>query len=71
MVPDGQTRAVKTLREWRAYRRLSKAEIAKVLGVHPSTYSRMETRPADITVKEATILADVLTCEVGEINFFD
>lgn len=63
--------AAKTLREWRAFRRKTKAEVAKALEVHPSTYARMEDRPADVTMREASLLAKIFNCEVGEINFFD
>ena len=71
MVSAVKPDTVKTLREWRAYKRLSKSEIAKALDVHPSTYTRMESRPADCTVREANILADVFGCAVEQINFFE
>lgn len=71
MIPQGKVENLKTLREWRAYKRLSKAEIAKALGVHPSTYGRMENRPADVSVREANQLAEIFECEVAQINFFE
>lgn len=71
MIPSGTQRVLRTLREWRVFRRATKAEIAQALGVHPSTYARMEDRPEDATVKEAILLAEFFECEVEEINFFE
>lgn len=71
MIPKSGSKNTKTLREWRAFRRLSKAAIAQSLGVHPSTYARMENRPGEVSVREANLLAQAFDCEVGDINFFD
>ncbi|MEF2965088.1 helix-turn-helix transcriptional regulator [Paenibacillus sp. M1] len=71
MVPNATPSTVKTLREWRAYRRLPKAQIAKILSVHPSTYAKMEDRPGDVSMNDARILAEIFECRLEEINFFD
>ncbi|MBA9088703.1 DNA-binding XRE family transcriptional regulator [Fontibacillus solani] len=72
MIPQAKVEnKFKTLREWRAFRRLPKNQIAKALEVHPSTYNNMEDNPQDVTVREATILAEIFECKVEEINFFE
>lgn len=71
MFPNGGQTAVRTLREWRAYRIMTKAAVAKALDVHPTTYANMEKRPGDVSVKDANQLAQIFGCDVGEINFFE
>lgn len=71
MITAGTATMQKTLREWRAYLRLTKADVAHGLGVHPSTYARMEAHPEDVTVGEANVLAKIFGCEVSGINFFE
>ncbi|MNI39653.1 helix-turn-helix protein [compost metagenome] len=72
MIPKAMTEGnSKTLREWRAFKRLTKAKVAKHLDVHPTTYASMENRPMDVTVREAVILAEIFECKVEEINFFE
>ncbi|WP_342419831.1 helix-turn-helix transcriptional regulator [Paenibacillus sp. FSL H8-0168] len=61
----------RTLREWRAYRKLSKTAVAEKLDIHTSTYTRMEERPETITMLESMELAKVFGCVVGEIIFFE
>ncbi|MNW47223.1 helix-turn-helix protein [compost metagenome] len=72
MIPQAKTESdTKTLREWRAFKRLTKSKVAKFLDVHPSTYASMENKPMDVTVREAAILAELFECRVEEINFFE
>lgn len=63
--------ARRTVREWRAFRKLTKSSIAARLGVHSGTYKRMEDHPEKTTFEEALRLADVFGCKVGEIIFFE
>lgn len=71
MIPKETAINQKTLREWRAFRRLTRKEVAKRLDVHPSTYARMENHPSDVSVLEANLLAEIFDCGVTEINFFE
>jgi DNA-binding XRE family transcriptional regulator len=61
----------RTVREWRAYRRLSKSEVAKQMKVHTQTYSRMEDKPENITLTYAVKLSSVFGCDPKEIIFFE
>lgn len=60
----------RTVREWRVFRKYTKSAMAAQLGVHDSTYRRIEDHPEKITVQDALRLAEVLNCQVGEIIFF-
>jgi|GEM_PF-2858048 len=61
----------RTLREWRAYLKKSKKELAKALGIHSSTYAKWEDHPQEIRVCEIPRLAAALGCEANEIIFFE
>lgn len=61
----------RTLREWRAYRDLSKSEIAEKLGVTVLTYSTYEKHPEKMRIKDAAVLADLFGCEIQDIIFFE
>ncbi|MFD1179665.1 helix-turn-helix domain-containing protein [Paenibacillus puldeungensis] len=61
----------KTLREWRAFCRLNKKEVASLLGVHISTYAKMEDDPVKIQIKYVPKLAEVFGCDTRDIIFFE
>ncbi|WP_211750413.1 helix-turn-helix transcriptional regulator [Paenibacillus sp. Marseille-Q4541] len=61
----------RTIREWRAYRKLTKTKIADSMKVCISTYTRMENRPESVSMQEASELADVFECRVRDIVFFE
>lgn len=61
----------KTVREWRAYRRLTKSEVAKQMNINIQKYSRMEDRPENITLTYAVKLSSVFECDPKEIIFFE
>lgn len=61
----------KTIREWRAYKKWSKAETAKRLGVNPMTYAKFEDEPYKIRLGDAVKLAKVFGCNLSEIIFFE
>lgn len=63
--------AKRTLREWRAKRKLNKAAMSKKLGVHASTYAKWENNPEEISIKEAIRISEVLGCRVRDIIFFE
>lgn len=71
MLANKSATNVKTVREWRAYRRMTKSEAAKAVGVTPPTYTRMENNPSDISIRASEKLASIFQCDVREINFFD
>lgn len=61
----------RTLREWRAYRMLSKQDLAGAIGVHASTYAKWEANPEEIRMRDAARIAEILGCSVRDINFFE
>ncbi|PYE52529.1 helix-turn-helix transcriptional regulator [Paenibacillus barcinonensis] len=61
----------RTLREWRAYRKYTKSAMAAKLGIHNSTYKRIEDYPEKTTFEEAVKLAEALECQISEIIFFE
>jgi Predicted transcriptional regulators len=69
--PRASTDRRRTVREWRAFRRLTKTEIARRLDVHLSTYINMEDHPEEIKMKYANRLADIFECELHDIIFFE
>ncbi|KAF6569044.1 helix-turn-helix transcriptional regulator [Paenibacillus sp. EKM206P] len=72
MNPNAEsTVQMKTLREWRAYKKLSKRKVAEVLGVSESTYVRMEETPYKLSIKTAMALSEFYQCDLREINFFE
>lgn len=60
----------RTLEEWRALNNLSKSAVARYLGVHPSTYARLEDHPENMTIDTAMRLKQLFGCEVKQIIFF-
>ncbi|AIQ61830.1 hypothetical protein PSTEL_00450 [Paenibacillus stellifer] len=71
MIATEKTAETKSLREWRFLRDLPKSAVAKGIGVHPSTYDRMEKNPLSISIANAVALASFFGCEVKQIKFFE
>lgn len=71
MIAKQNDNETKTLREWRAYKRMTKCGVAKEIGVHPATYARMENNPSSVSMREATLLAETFGCETSEIFFLE
>ncbi len=65
------THTRRTVREWRAYLKLTRNEMAEKLDIHPSTYSRMENHPGTIRMDDAAALAEAFGCNVKDIIFFE
>lgn len=61
----------RTMREWRAYLKMTKNDIAKKIGVHPSTYATWEEYPENIKIGDTIRIAQAFHCEVNEIDFFE
>ncbi|ETK29927.1 hypothetical protein ERIC1_1c34860 [Paenibacillus larvae subsp. larvae DSM 25719] len=61
----------RTLREWRANRNYVKQDMAKALGIHPSTYAKWEKNPEEIKICDAIRIAEVLHCNIKDIIFFE
>lgn len=61
----------RTLREWRAKRKLNKQDVSKRLGVAPSTYAKWESNPADMKIADAVRISEVLECKLSDIIFFE
>lgn len=59
----------KTIREWRAYRKFTKKEVALSIGIHQSTYSKWEDNPSDIRIADIPRLAEAFQCHANEIIF--
>ncbi|KGE18483.1 helix-turn-helix domain-containing protein [Paenibacillus wynnii] len=63
--------ARRTMREWRAYLNLSKQDVGRSLGIHPSTYAKWERNPEEIKVCDIERIADAFKCDPKEIIFFE
>lgn len=59
-----------TLRQWRMYRQITQAEMARRIGVAISTYNRYEQCVAKVQVGRLCKIADVLRCSINEIKVF-
>lgn len=71
MIAKQTAKETKTVREWRAFRRMTKGAVAKEIGVHPATYARMENNPSTITIRHVALLADVFGCNADDIFFLE
>ncbi|WP_260286773.1 helix-turn-helix transcriptional regulator [Peribacillus aracenensis] len=58
-----------TLKQARLIKGFTQREIAKKLGVHVQTYSKMEKNPGDVTIKEAKKICDILDLSYDFIFF--
>ncbi|MBA8775960.1 helix-turn-helix transcriptional regulator [Staphylococcus schleiferi subsp. coagulans] len=58
-----------TLKEWRSRRNLTQPELAKRVGISPSTYNIWENNPEIIKPKDAFKIAKALMVSIDEIIF--
>ncbi|MBD8589179.1 helix-turn-helix transcriptional regulator [Peribacillus simplex] len=58
-----------TLKQARLLKGFTQREIASKLGVHVQTYSKMEKKPDEVTVKEAKEICDILELSYDFIFF--
>ena len=62
----------RTIREWRAFRRLNKKKLAEFIGVSFPTYHKWENgRAGEIRFRQAILLSKAFQCEVDDIIFFE
>lgn len=59
-----------TLRELRARKNKTQAEVAKELNVSTQTYNTWENNPRKIKLREALKLAKYFDVDIGEIKVF-
>ena len=58
-----------TLEEWRSRKKYTQQELAKVIGISPSTYNIWENNPEIIKPKDAFKIAKALNVSINEIIF--
>lgn len=60
---------LKALRQSRAVsaKRYSIAEVARVLGITPPTYRKLESNPSLLTIAQAQKLSDYFGCSIEDI----
>ena len=58
-----------TLKEWRSRKNYTQPELAKVIGISPSTYNIWENNPEIIKPKDAFKIAKALNVSINEIIF--
>ncbi|AYU54642.1 helix-turn-helix transcriptional regulator [Staphylococcus debuckii] len=58
-----------TLKEWRSRKNYTQQELAKVIGISPSTYNIWENNPEIIKPKDAFKIANALNVSINEIIF--
>ena len=58
-----------TLKEWRSRKNYTQQELAKVIGISPSTYNIWENNPEIIKPKDAFKIAKALNVSIDEIIF--
>lgn len=63
------TRTGLTLKEWRSRKKYTQPELAKRIGISPSTYNIWENNPDAIRPKDAFKIAKSLEVSIDEIIF--
>ncbi|MDW4322546.1 helix-turn-helix transcriptional regulator [Staphylococcus saprophyticus] len=58
-----------TLKEWRSRKNYTQPELAKKIGISPSTYNIWENNPDAIKPKDAFKIAKTLEVSIDEIIF--
>lgn len=58
-----------TLKEWRSRKKYTQPELAKIIGISPSTYNIWENNPEMIKPKDAFKIAKALNVSIDEIIF--
>lgn len=58
-----------TLKQARLLKGLTQKEVARELGVHVQTYSKMEKQPEEITIGDAKKLSEILNVSFDNIFF--
>ena len=58
-----------TMKQARIGANLTMQEVAEKMGVHYQTYSRMESNPEDVTIKEAYQFAQITGLNFEDIFF--
>lgn len=58
-----------TVRQWRMAKGISQEQMAKVCGVHRSTYAEWEDKPENISIKNAVKISNALGESVNAVFF--
>lgn len=58
-----------TMKQARVGANLTQAAVAEKMGVHPTTYFRMEKHPEDLTVKQAFLFSNIVGVDFDDILF--
>lgn len=60
-----------TMKQARVGADLTQAAVAEKMGVHPTTYFKMEKHPEDLTIKQAKRFSKIVGLKFDDILFMD
>lgn len=60
-----------TMKQARVGANMTQAQVAAEMGVHPTTYLRMEKNPEDLTIKQAQDFSKIVGVSFDDIIFID
>ena len=58
-----------TVKETRRAKGISVEKMAKLLGVHPNTYSNWENKPSKISMSYAIKICEIFEKDINEVSF--
>jgi len=58
-----------TMKQARIGANMTQAVVADKMGVHPTTYLRMEKHPEDLTIKQAFLFSKIVGVKFDDILF--
>ena len=58
-----------TMKQARIGANMTQAVVADKMGVHPTTYLRMEKHPEDLTIKQAFLFSEIVGVKFDDILF--
>ena len=58
-----------TMKQARIGADMTQAEVADKMGVHPTTYLRMEKHPEDLSIKQAHLFSNIVGVDFDDILF--
>lgn len=60
-----------TMKQARVGADMTQADVAEKMGIHPTTYLRMEKHPEDLTIKQARVFSNIVGLKFDDIIFVD
>lgn len=60
-----------TISEWRRMKNISQDKMARLLGIHPNTYRKMESQPMNIRYCRLIDICKILGISIFELKIID